>query len=78
MQAVKDMLADLNAMLEADARGEHTQEQFDEFMGKHGEFFPAQPGDARGARRRPRPPRRRAAAADGLAHARSSARSSAS
>lgn len=25
MQAVKDMLADLNALLEADARGEHTQ-----------------------------------------------------
>jgi uncharacterized protein with von Willebrand factor type A (vWA) domain len=43
VQAVKDMLADLNAMLEADARGEHTQEQFDEFMGKHGEFFPSEP-----------------------------------
>ncbi len=43
MQAVKDMLADLNAMLEADARGEHTQEQFDDFMSKHGEFFPSQP-----------------------------------
>jgi uncharacterized protein with von Willebrand factor type A (vWA) domain len=45
MQAVKDMLADLNAMLEANARGQHTQEQFDEFMGKHGEFFPSQPQD---------------------------------
>jgi uncharacterized protein with von Willebrand factor type A (vWA) domain len=43
MQAVKDMLADLNAMLAADARGEHTQEQFDEFLRKHGEFFPSQP-----------------------------------
>ena len=43
MQAVKDMLADLNAMLEADARGEHTQEQFDDFMRKHGEHFPSQP-----------------------------------
>jgi uncharacterized protein with von Willebrand factor type A (vWA) domain len=43
MQAVKDMLADLNAMLEADARGQHTQEQFDEFMAKHGDFFPSQP-----------------------------------
>ena len=32
MQRVKDMMADLNAMLDADARGEHTQEQFDEFM----------------------------------------------
>jgi uncharacterized protein with von Willebrand factor type A (vWA) domain len=43
MQAVKDMLADLNAMLEADARGEHTQQQFDDFMAKHGDFFPSQP-----------------------------------
>src|SRR4051794_34243039 len=43
MQAVKDMLADLNSMLEADARGEHTQEQFDEFMDKHGQFFPSNP-----------------------------------
>jgi len=43
MAAVKDMLADLNAMLEADARGEHTQGQFDEFMGRHAEFFPSQP-----------------------------------
>jgi uncharacterized protein with von Willebrand factor type A (vWA) domain len=45
LQAVKDMLADLNAMLEADARGEHTQEQFDAFMSKHGDFFPSQPAD---------------------------------
>jgi uncharacterized protein with von Willebrand factor type A (vWA) domain len=43
MQAVKDMLADLNAMLEADARGQHTQQQFDEFMAQHGGFFPSQP-----------------------------------
>jgi len=43
LQQVKDMLADLNAMLAADARGEHTQAQFDEFMAKHGEFFPERP-----------------------------------
>jgi uncharacterized protein with von Willebrand factor type A (vWA) domain len=43
MQAVKDMLADLNAMLAADARGEHTQEQFEEFLRRHGELFPSQP-----------------------------------
>jgi uncharacterized protein with von Willebrand factor type A (vWA) domain len=43
LQAVKDMLADLNAMLEADARGEHTQQQFDDFMAAHGGFFPSQP-----------------------------------
>jgi uncharacterized protein with von Willebrand factor type A (vWA) domain len=43
LQAVKDMLADLNAMLEADARREHTQQAFDDFMGKHGGFFPSNP-----------------------------------
>jgi uncharacterized protein with von Willebrand factor type A (vWA) domain len=40
---VKDMLADLNAMLEADARGEDTDAMFDEFMRRHGEFFPENP-----------------------------------
>ncbi|MCW2615959.1 MAG: von Willebrand factor type [Frankiales bacterium] len=45
MQAVKDMLSDLNAMLDADARGQHTQEQFDEFMAQHGDFFPSGPKD---------------------------------
>lgn len=43
MARVKDMLADLNAMLAADARGEHTQEQFDDFMGSYGDFFPTNP-----------------------------------
>ena len=43
MQAVKDMLADLNAMLEADARGEDTDSQFADFMAEHGEFFPSNP-----------------------------------
>ena len=43
MARVKDMLADLNAMLAADARGEHTQEQFDDFMDSYGYFFPATP-----------------------------------
>jgi len=42
-QLVKDMLADLNAMLEADARGEHTPADFDAFMDKYGDFFPDQP-----------------------------------
>jgi uncharacterized protein with von Willebrand factor type A (vWA) domain len=45
MQAVKDMLADLNEMLAADARGEHTQADFDAFMEKHGQFFPEQPAN---------------------------------
>jgi uncharacterized protein with von Willebrand factor type A (vWA) domain len=40
---VRDMMADLNEMLAADARGEHTQEDFDDFMSKYGEFFPDNP-----------------------------------
>lgn len=43
LRAVKDMLADLNAMLAADARGQHTQEQFETFMARHGQFFPSGP-----------------------------------
>jgi uncharacterized protein with von Willebrand factor type A (vWA) domain len=43
MQRVKDMLADLNTMLAADARGEHTAEHFADFMDKHGDFFPSNP-----------------------------------
>jgi len=45
VQRVKDMLADLNAMLDADARGEHTQEDFDAFMERHGELFPDRPAN---------------------------------
>ncbi|HUR13702.1 MAG TPA: hypothetical protein VM097_04335 [Mycobacteriales bacterium] len=41
---VKDMLAALNAMLAADARGEHTQADFDAFMAEYGGFFPSAPG----------------------------------
>jgi uncharacterized protein with von Willebrand factor type A (vWA) domain len=43
MQRVKDMLADLNQMLTADARGEHTQADFDQFMERYGDMFPDQP-----------------------------------
>jgi uncharacterized protein with von Willebrand factor type A (vWA) domain len=43
VQRMRDMLADLNELLEADARGEDTQERFDEFMGRYGEFFPENP-----------------------------------
>src|ERR1700677_2162258 len=43
MQRVKDMLGDLNTMLAADARGEHTQADFDRFMERHGDLFPDQP-----------------------------------
>ena len=45
MQRVKDMLADLNQMLEADARGQHTQADFDRFMEQYGEMFPEDPAD---------------------------------
>ncbi|MEZ5091993.1 VWA domain-containing protein [Nocardioides sp.] len=38
--AVQEMLSDLNDLLEAHARGEDTDEQFREFMDKHGDFFP--------------------------------------
>jgi uncharacterized protein with von Willebrand factor type A (vWA) domain len=43
MQRMRDMLGDLNELLEADARGEDTQERFDEFMGRYGDFFPENP-----------------------------------
>jgi uncharacterized protein with von Willebrand factor type A (vWA) domain len=44
-QRVTDMLNDLNELLEAHARGEDTAQQFDDFMAKHGDFFPEQPKD---------------------------------
>src|SRR5580700_2357332 len=43
MQRIKDMLGDLNEMLAADARGEHTQADFDEFMSRYGDLFPDNP-----------------------------------
>ena len=42
-QAMKDMLSDLNAMLDKHRRGEDVGEDFEQFMGKHGEFFPDRP-----------------------------------
>jgi uncharacterized protein with von Willebrand factor type A (vWA) domain len=45
MQRVKDMLAALNQMLEADARGEHTQADFDAFMDAYGDMFPDRPAN---------------------------------
>ncbi len=42
---VKEMLADLNALLGAHARGEDTTDRFAQFMEKHGEFFPENPKD---------------------------------
>ena len=41
--AIKEMLDDLNGLLEKHQRGEDTDEDFADFMGKHGDFFPEQP-----------------------------------
>ncbi|HEX5862166.1 MAG TPA: VWA domain-containing protein, partial [Nocardioides sp.] len=41
--AVNEMLTDLNDLLEKHRRGEDTQADFDEFMDKHGDFFPENP-----------------------------------
>ncbi|WP_067799909.1 vWA domain-containing protein [Actinomadura formosensis] len=45
MRRVKDMMAALNEMLERDARGEHTQDDFDRFMDQYGDMFPDDPQD---------------------------------
>jgi uncharacterized protein with von Willebrand factor type A (vWA) domain len=42
-QRVNEMLNDLNELLDKHARGEDTQQDFQEFMDKHGEFFPENP-----------------------------------
>ncbi|MFI6817362.1 VWA domain-containing protein [Nonomuraea sp. NPDC050328] len=43
MERVRRMMTDLNEMLERDSRGEHTQEDFDRFMGEYGDLFPERP-----------------------------------
>ncbi len=45
MARMRQMLGALNDMLDADARGEHTPEQFAEFMQQYGDFFPDDPKD---------------------------------
>ncbi|MDT5174251.1 MAG: hypothetical protein QOG37_1502 [Mycobacterium sp.] len=42
-QRVSEMLDDLNNLLDKHSRGEDTQQDFDDFMGKHGEYFPENP-----------------------------------
>jgi uncharacterized protein with von Willebrand factor type A (vWA) domain len=44
-QRVTDMLDDLNDLLDKHARGEDSQQDFDDFMAKHGEFFPENPSN---------------------------------
>jgi uncharacterized protein with von Willebrand factor type A (vWA) domain len=41
--AVNEMLSDLNDLLEKHRQGADTQADFDEFMDKHGDFFPENP-----------------------------------
>ena len=42
-QRVNDMLDDLNDLLDKHSRGEDSQQDFQNFMDKHGEFFPENP-----------------------------------
>ncbi|GAA4597621.1 VWA domain-containing protein [Planotetraspora phitsanulokensis] len=43
MERVRQMMSDLNDMLDRDARGEHTQQDFDQFMQKYRDMFPENP-----------------------------------
>ncbi|MEV4296903.1 vWA domain-containing protein [Microbispora rosea] len=43
MERVRQMMSDLNDMLDRDARGEHTQDDFDRFMQQYGDMFPENP-----------------------------------
>ncbi len=42
-QAMRDMMNDLNELLEKRQRGEDSEQDFTDFMAKHGEFFPDDP-----------------------------------
>jgi uncharacterized protein with von Willebrand factor type A (vWA) domain len=43
VEQIREMLDDLNSLLANHAQGQDTQEQFQQFMQKHGEFFPENP-----------------------------------
>ncbi|MEV0165532.1 uncharacterized protein with von Willebrand factor type A (vWA) domain [Nonomuraea fuscirosea] len=43
MERVRQMMSDLNDMLDRDSRGEHTQDDFDNFMAKYEDLFPEKP-----------------------------------
>jgi uncharacterized protein with von Willebrand factor type A (vWA) domain len=43
VERIREMVDDLNDLLANHAQGRDTQQQFDEFMRKHGEFFPENP-----------------------------------
>jgi uncharacterized protein with von Willebrand factor type A (vWA) domain len=42
-EAISEMLSDLNELLDKHRRGEDTDEDFADFMDKHGQFFPENP-----------------------------------
>ncbi len=44
-QAVAEMLDDLNDLLDKHSRGEDSPQDFDDFMAKHGQYFPENPGN---------------------------------
>jgi uncharacterized protein with von Willebrand factor type A (vWA) domain len=44
-ERIRQMMGALNDMLDADARGEHTPEDFAQFMAEYGDFFPENPKD---------------------------------
>src|SRR4051794_20718453 len=43
VERIREMLDDLNQLLARHAQGQDTQQQFADFMGKHGDFFPENP-----------------------------------
>jgi uncharacterized protein with von Willebrand factor type A (vWA) domain len=43
MRRVREMMGALTAMLQADAEGRHTQQDFDDFMAQYGDMFPDNP-----------------------------------
>jgi uncharacterized protein with von Willebrand factor type A (vWA) domain len=45
MRQVREMMSALTDMIQADAQGDHTQADFDDFMERYGEFFPDNPAN---------------------------------
>jgi uncharacterized protein with von Willebrand factor type A (vWA) domain len=45
LERIRQMMRALNDMLDADARGEHTDEDFAQFMNEYGDFFPENPAN---------------------------------
>jgi uncharacterized protein with von Willebrand factor type A (vWA) domain len=45
MRRVRDMMGALTSMLQADAEGRHTQQDFDDFMAQYGDMFPGNPAN---------------------------------